>query len=65
MAGRKALISKDDLVRMATTVAAHGVVLRGRIDALGNFDFTMTRQAEAVASSNDDLDDRLDEFGAL
>ena len=50
---------------MATTVAAHGVVLRGRVDALGNFDFTMTRQAEAVASSNDDLDDRLDEFGAL
>ena len=65
MAGRKALLSKDDLERMATTVAAHGVVLRGRVDALGNFDFTMTRQAEAVASSNDDLDDRLDEFGAL
>ena len=64
MAGRKALISKDDLDRMASTVAAHGVVLRGRVDALGNFDFTMTRQAEGAASVNDDLDNRLGKFGA-
>ncbi|WP_343343374.1 hypothetical protein WJT74_07670 [Sphingomicrobium sp. XHP0239] len=64
MAGRKALISKDDLERMATTVAAHGVVLKGRVDALGNFDFTMTRPAEGVASCNDDLDDRLDDWAA-
>ncbi|UVI39344.1 hypothetical protein [Qipengyuania spongiae] len=65
MAGRKALISKDDLDRMATAVAAHGVVLKGRVDPLGGFTFTMTRQPDAVASSNDDLDDRIDEFGAL
>ena len=64
MSGRRALISKDDLDRMASTVAAHGVVLRGRVDALGNFNFTMTRQAEAVASINDDLDERLGKFGA-
>lgn len=64
MAGRRALISKDDLDRMASTVAAHGVVFRGRVDALGNFDFTLTRQAERAASCNDDLDDRLDDWAA-
>ena len=59
MPGRKALISKDDLERMAQTVAAHGVVIRGRVDATGAFDFTMTRQADTLALSNDDLDDRI------
>lgn len=64
MAGRRALISKDDLDRMATAVAAHGVVIKGRVDPLGGFTFTMTRQREQVASSNDDLDDRLDDWAA-
>ncbi|WP_170005046.1 hypothetical protein [Pseudopontixanthobacter vadosimaris] len=64
MSGRKALISKDDLERMACAVAAHGVVLKGRVDPLGGFTFTMTPQAGQAASANDDLDVRLDEFGA-
>jgi hypothetical protein len=38
---RRALISKDDLDRMAFAVAAHGVVFKGRIDPLGGFTFTM------------------------
>lgn len=41
MSTRRALISKDDLDRMACAVAAHGVVFKGRIDPLGGFTFTM------------------------
>ena len=61
---RKALIPKGDLQRMAETVAAHGVVFRGRLDALGNLDFTLTPARGGVDSSNDDIDDRLEQFGA-
>lgn len=60
MAGRKALISKDDLDRMATAVAAHNVVMQGRVDSLGNFTFTLSPKSDAVAPSNDDLDDRIE-----
>jgi hypothetical protein len=62
MAGRRALISKDDLERMACAVAAHGVVFKGRVDPMGGFTFTMAPQTDRAAPSNDDLDDRLDEF---
>ena len=64
MAGRKALLSKDDLDRMATVVAAHGVVMKGCVDPLGNFTFTLSPQIERAASTNDDLDDRLDDWAA-
>lgn len=64
MSGRKALISKDDLDRMACAVAAHGVVIRGRVDALGNFDFTMAPKTERATPGNDDLDDRLSDWAA-
>ncbi len=65
MASRRALISKDDLERMACAVAAHGVVLKGRVDPLGGFTFTMAPQGERGATGNDDLDGRLEEFGRL
>jgi hypothetical protein len=65
MAGRRALIGKDDLDRMASVCAAHGVVIKGRVDPLGGFTFTMSPQADATAPGNDDLDDRLDDFAAL
>jgi hypothetical protein len=64
MSGRRALISKDDLARMACAVAAYGVTFKGRVDAAGNFDFTVTPGATGGPSGNDDLDDRLDSFGA-
>lgn len=64
MAGRRALISKEDLERMASTVAAHGVVFKGRVDPLGSFTFTMALPANAPVQSGDDLDDRLSEFGS-
>lgn len=59
MSTRRALISKDDLDRMATVCAAHGVVFRGRIDPSGAFDFTLAPKSEAVLASNGDLDDRI------
>ena len=62
MTSRRALISKDDLDRMACAVAAHGVVLKGRVDPRGSFTFTMTRQAEQMGPMNEDLDDRLDDW---
>lgn len=65
MASRRALISKDDLDRMATTVAAHGVIFKGRVDALGNFTFAMEPKTDRPSHGNDDLDGRLDEWGAL
>lgn len=65
MAGRRALISKDDLERMACAVAAHGVVIKGRVDPLGGFTFTMQQQATNSAPGSNDLDDRLDEFASL
>lgn len=65
MTARRALISKDDLERMACAVAAHGVVLKGRVDPLGGFTFTMAPQTHNAPANNDDLDGRLDEFGAL
>lgn len=64
MAGRRALIAKDDLYRMAQAVAAHGVVLKGRVDALGGFTFTLAPQAEKSGTPNNDLDDRLDDWAA-
>ncbi len=64
MAGRKALISKDDLDRMATAVAAHGVVIKGCVDTLGNFTFTLSPQKDSAAPGNNDLDDRLDDWAA-
>lgn len=65
MTARRALISKDDLDRMACAVAAHGVVIKGRVDPLGGFTFTMAPQSERAQPENDDLDGRLDEFGRL
>lgn len=64
MAGRKALISKDDLDRMACAVAAHGVVFKGRVDPMGGFTFTIAQAGEKAVPGNDDLDARLDEFAS-
>lgn len=64
MAGRRALISKDDLERMACAVAAHGVVFKGRVDPLGGFTFTMAPQGNPGSHGNDDLDDRLDAWAS-
>lgn len=64
MSGRRALISKDDLARMACAVAAYGVTFRGRVDAAGNFEFTVTPGVNGGPPGVDDLDDRLDKFGA-
>jgi hypothetical protein len=60
---RRALITKDDLDRMACAVAAHGVVMKGRVDPLGGFSFTLAPKGDADKAHND-LDDRLDEWGA-
>lgn len=62
MAGRKALIPKDDLNRMATVCASKGVVIEGEYRG---FRFTMTpAKGEAMLARNDDLDDRLDDWAA-
>lgn len=62
MAGRKALIPKDDLNRMATVCAAQNVVIEGEYKG---FRFTMSpAKAEAMLAHNGDLDDRLDEWAA-
>jgi hypothetical protein len=63
MAGRKAIIPKDDLNRMATVCASKNVVIEGEYRG---FRFTMSpAKAETMLARNDDLDDRLDEFAAL
>lgn len=64
MSGRRALISKDDLNRMAATVAAHGVVFDGRVTASGDLAFRLSPFVEKRGASSDDLDDRLDQWGA-
>lgn len=62
MAGRRALISKDDLDRMATVCAAKGVIIEGEYRG---FRFTMSpAKAEAMLARNDDLDGRLDDWAA-
>lgn len=59
MSNRRALISKNDLDRMATAVAAHGVVLRGRVDPDGGFSFTLAPKSDGMAPDNDDIDARI------
>lgn len=64
MSGRKALISKDDLGRMAEVAAKHSVAVKGRIDPMGNFTFDIAPIVLADAR-NDDEDDftaRIDGF---
>ena len=56
MSGRRALISKDDLDRMACAVAAHGVVMKGRVDPEGGFSFTLCPRPITTAGGADDLD---------
>lgn len=63
MSGRRALISKDDLNRMAATVAAHEVVFEGRTNADGELVFRMTPLVERDSQNSDDLDERLIAFG--
>lgn len=65
MSGRKALITKDDLERMASAVAVHGVVFRGRVDPAGGFSFVLAPQTAEGTSGRDDLDARLDEWGRM
>ena len=62
---RRALITKDDLERMANAVALHGVVFRGRVDPAGGFTFTLSPLTGEGNAGRSDLDARLDEWGAL
>lgn len=62
MTARRALISKDDLDRMACAVAAHGVVFKGRVDPQGGFTFSMEPGRAPNLPYNDDLDARLDDW---
>lgn len=65
MAGKRALISTDELRKMAKLVAEYGVTFRGRVDPLGNFSFAVApTNAQARNDDGDDLDDRLAEFGS-
>lgn len=65
MAGRRALISTDDLRRMAKVAAEFGVCVNGKMDALGNFSIRIApAQADARNDDGDDLDDRLAQFGS-
>lgn len=65
MAGRRALISTDDLRRMAKVAAEYGVSVNGRLDPLGNFSIRIAPNHTAANSdAGDDLDDRLAQFGA-
>ena len=65
MAARRALISTDDLRRMAKVAAEYGVSVNGRVDPLGNFSIRIVpaHPGERIGHG-DDLDDRLAEFGA-
>lgn len=63
MTARRALISKDDLDRMACAVAAHGVVFKGRIDPQGGFSFTMEPpKAGAPLRPQADLGDEFERW---
>ena len=62
MSSRRALLSKGDLDRMASACAAHGVRFRGRVDSVGNLEFTLTPVASAASISNDDFEERLSDW---
>lgn len=63
MASRRALISKEDLHRMATVCAAENVVIEGEYRG---FRFTMSpAKAAPIIGGSSDLDDRLEDWGAL
>lgn len=65
MAGRRALISTDDLRRMAKVAAEYQVSVKGKLDPMGNF--TVDIAPVPIAARNDDsddLDDRLARFGS-
>ncbi|MBD2840762.1 hypothetical protein [Erythrobacter rubeus] len=64
MGTRRALISKDDLNRMALTVAQHGVVFQGRVTPSGDLTFRLTPFVTKPEGSADDLDDRLADWAA-
>ena len=63
---RRAIVSTEELRKMARLVAETGVTFRGRMDALGGFSFSILPTSAAAVKFNDgdDLDDRLAEFGA-
>lgn len=58
----RALISKDDLTRWASTVAAHNVVIDGRVYSNGDVAFRLSPYVANAQSGDDDFDDRLDGF---
>ncbi|WP_172593160.1 hypothetical protein [Altererythrobacter sp. B11] len=49
---------------MAKIVRAHGVVFKGRVDAVGGLSFEIAPTTVQGAGAPDDLDARLDEYGA-
>lgn len=49
---------------MAKTVAEHGVVLQGRINAKRELVITLTPYREPDSSDGQDLDDMINEWGS-
>lgn len=62
---RRPLISTGDLRKFAKIVREEGVAFRGRLDSMGNLSFQLSPDVTKVGGADDDLDSRLDEFGAL
>lgn len=64
MTKRRAIISTDDLRRMAKVAAEFGVTVNGKIDALGNFTVRVAPSIGPAQNDGDDFDDRLADFAS-
>lgn len=61
----RALIPLEDLRRWAKVAREERVTIHGRVDGKGGISFRMSPAAEGAAEEANDLDARLDAFGAL
>jgi hypothetical protein len=59
MASRAPLVREADLRRMAKVAREEGVSIRGRVDAMGGFSFTIDAHAPKSGGDDVDLDARI------
>lgn len=64
MSTRRAMLKEADLRRMARVVRDERVQFSGRVDALGNLSFQISPEASNIFATDDDIDSRIDQFGA-
>lgn len=61
----RALVRESDLRRWAKIAREEGVAIQSRIDPAGGVTIHMSAAQPAPVTASDDLDARLDAFGAM